>query len=227
MAMKTKDLIDTLAADTPARVRRLAPPMARLGLWLALSAPWIALMVAFMGLRSDLAAKLAEPRWMVEQIAALATALAAALAAFCAGVPGRPRWERLAPVPPLALWIGTLGVGCLWTWIEAGSQGLALQDDWACLPGIVMVGIVPGAVMALMLRRGAPLAPVLSVAFGGLAAAALADFGLRLFHPQDASLMVLVWQVGTVALLTAVSAAAGRRLVHWRHLPVRRGGASS
>jgi len=35
---------------------------------------------------------------------------------------------------------------------------------------------------------------------------------------QDASLMVLVWQVGSVALLTTLSALGGRRLVRWRHL---------
>ena len=52
---------------------------------------------------------------------------------------------------------------------------------------------------------------------GGLAASALADFGLRLFHTTDASLMVIVWQVGTVALLTALSALLGRRLLRWRH----------
>jgi hypothetical protein len=72
-----------------------------------------------------------------------------------------------------------------------------------------------------MLRRAAPLAPVLSVGLGGLAAAALADFGLRLFHTQDASLMVLVWQVGTVTLLTALSAVLGRWVVRWRHLATR------
>jgi hypothetical protein len=98
---------------------------------------------------------------------------------------------------------------------------LVFQADWACLPGIVMVGLVPGIAMAVMLRRGAPIAPVLSVGLGGLGAAALADFGLRLFHAQDASLMVLVWQVGTVALLTVLSATVGRHLVRWRHLAAR------
>lgn len=219
--MKTEELISTLATDTATPVRRLAPPAARLGLWLALSAPWIALVVAFMGLRPDLVAKLGEPRWIIEQGAALMTALTAAMAAFCAGVPGRPHWERFVPGLPLLIWIATLGLGCLQDWRLAGPQGLTLQADWECLPGIVMVGLVPGVAMALMLRRGAPLAPVLSVALGGLAAAALADFGLRLFHAQDAGLMVLVWQVGTVALLTALSATIGRRLVRWRHLLAR------
>jgi len=216
--MKTEDLIRTLAADARSPFGRLRPPTIRVGLWLCVSVPWIAIIVAFMGLRPDLAIKMGEPRWLLEQGAALLTAVTAAMAAFCAGVPGRPRWERAVPLAPVALWIGLLGAGCLRDWSLAGPQGLALRVDWACVPGIVSVGFLPGIAMAIMLRRGAPLAPVLSVGLGGLAAAALADFGLRLFHVQDASLMVLVWQVGTVAALTAISAAFGRRLVRWRHL---------
>ncbi len=218
MAMKTEQLINTLAADSETPVRRLAPPPARLALWLAVSLPWIALVVVFMGLRPDLISKFGEPRWMVEQGAALMTAVMAAVAAFCAGVPGRSRWERMVPVLPLLLWIGTVSLGCLQDWIHLGSQGVEFETDWACLPGIIMVGFVPGIAMAAMLHRGAPLAPFISVGLGGLSAAALADFGLRLFHPQDASLMVLIWQVGSVALLTALSAWVGRHLVRWRHL---------
>ncbi len=218
MAMKTEDLINTLAADNRAPVRRLRPPFMRVAVWLAVSVPWVALVVAFMHFRADLAAKVGEPRWITEQGAALVTAVMAAMAAFCASVPGRPRWERVMPVVPLSIWLGTLTVGCLRDWIVAGPQGLGFQQDWACMPGIVMVGLVPGIAMAMMLHRGAPVSPLLSVGLGGLAAAALADFGLRLFHPQDASLMVLVWQVGTVALLAALGAVIGRRLVRWRHL---------
>ena len=216
MIMKTEDLITSLAADSGTPTRRLRPPIVRLAVWIALSLPWIALIVALMGLRSDLAAKLQEQRWIVEQGAALAVALTAAMAALCAGVPGRPMWERAAPLLPLSVWLGTLSLGCLQEILSAGSQGLGFQTDWACLPGIVMIGLGPGVAMALMLRRGAPMAPVLSVGLGGLAASALADFGLRLSHPQDASLMVIVWQVGTVALLTTFSAVLGRRLVRWR-----------
>jgi hypothetical protein len=93
---------------------------------------------------------------------------------------------------------------------------LALQPDWACFPSIVLVGSLPAVAMAIMLRRGAPLSPRTSVALGGLAAAGLGDFGLRMFHPQDASVMVLVWQVGSVLILAALAGWAGRWLLDWR-----------
>jgi hypothetical protein len=213
--MRTEDLINALAADVRAPCRQLAPPAVRVGLWVVVSVPWVAIVVAVMGLRSDLAAKAVEPRWLLEQGAALTTALMATMAAFCACMPSRPRWEQAMPLVPLSLWLALLGAGCLHDWNSVGPDGMALYVDWASLPGIVLVGLVPGIAMSVMLRRGLPLDPTLSVGLGGLAASALGDFGLRLFHPQDASLMVLVWQVGTVAVLTALGAAAGHRIVHW------------
>jgi len=72
--------------------------------------------------------------------------------------------------------------------------------------------------IAFMLRRGAPLSPHLTTALGGLAAVGLGDFGLRLFHAQDASAMVLVWQMGTVFLLTALAGWFGIFLLDWQVL---------
>jgi hypothetical protein len=216
--MRTEDLISELAAKASPAVRRLRPPSGRVMLWLAVSMPWVAFVVGAMGMRPDLALKFEDTRWVLEQAAALTTAVTAAMAAFCAGVPGRPRWEHALPAIPLLVWLGLLLDGCLGVWMAAGPAGLSLAQDWECLPAIVMVGFVPAIAMALMLYRTAPMAPMLSVGLGGLAAGGLGNFGLRLFHIQDASLMVLVWQLGTVALLTATSAGLGHRIVRWRHL---------
>ncbi len=216
--MRTDDLIQRLAADAKP-VQCLRPPVLRLGRWLLLSVPWVAAIVYVMGLRPDLAARLADPRWLVEQGAALATAIMAAMGALCAGVPGRPRWEHYLPLLPLAVWLGVLTQGCLQTWLSTGSAGLALQPDWQCLPGIMFVGLGPAVVMAIMIFRGSPIEPIRTTALGALAAGGLAAVGLRLFHQQDASLMVLVWQAGTVIGLSVIASLFGRRLLRWRHRP--------
>jgi hypothetical protein len=72
--------------------------------------------------------------------------------------------------------------------------------------------------MVVMLRRGAPLYPRVSVALGALAVAALGAFGMRLFHIGDATVMVLCWHFGTVALLSALAGWAGRSVLAWRHV---------
>jgi hypothetical protein len=183
--------------------------------WLAIAVPYIALVVYVVSPRDDLLGKLSEFTYLLEQLAALATGIAAAAAAFATTIPGYSRRVLLLPLVPLAVWLGSLGHGCVRDWLQFGPSGLTLVPDWVCFPAIVLVGAVPAIAMVVMLRRGAPLMPCTTVALGGLAAAGLGNFGLRLFHPQDASLMVLVWQVGSVFVLAALAACAGRYILNW------------
>lgn len=212
--MNTAKLIEQLASGVGA-VRPLPPPWMRTAAWLALSLPFLALVTVAMSPRADLAAKLTDTRFLIEQAAALLTGVAAAYAAFASTIPGANRKLILLPVLPLAAWLGMLGEGCLNAWLRSGTKGLELQPDWACFPAIMLVGSLPAIVIVAMLRRGAPLAPCTSVALGGLAAAGLGDVGLRMFHAQDASIMVLVWQVGSVLVLAALAGCLGRRLLNW------------
>ncbi|HLO76973.1 MAG TPA: NrsF family protein [Magnetospirillum sp.] len=206
--MDTDKLIEALAADARP-IRPLAPLSRRVTAWLAVALSAVAMVVGLMGLRPDLAGKLSEAMFALQQVAALGTAIAAAVAALAAGVPGERRWKLWLPSVPLAVWLGSLGHQCWQEWLRLGSHGMEFHPDFACVPGIAMVGLVPAVAMVVMLRRGAPFHPRTMMALGTLAAAALADFGLRLFHAADAALMVLVWQMGTVVLFTAVAGLAG------------------
>ena len=215
--METNKLIQGLVAKAEP-VIRLSPPAIRLARWLALGIPYVALVVVVMSPRPDLAAKLVDPSYIIEQLAALATGIAAGFAAFVSVVPAYDRRWLFLPLVPFAVWLGSLGIGCLQSWIQVGPAGLSIQPDWFCIPAIVLVGMIPAITMARMVRRGAPLTPHLTTALGGLAAAGIGNFGLRLFHPQDASIMVLVWQMGTVFILTAFAGCAGRLLLDWKTL---------
>jgi hypothetical protein len=212
--LDTNALIESLAGDAKP-VRPLSRPLVRAAIWIALATPYVALIVAVMPQRPDLGLKLADVRFLVEQAAALATAVTAAVAAFAMVAPGEGRKAIGLPVVPLAVWIGSLGVGCVQDWIHIGSASLSLELDFLCFPKIALIGAVPAVTMAVMLRRGAPLHPWMSATLGGLAAAALGDFGLRLFHPEDAGLMVLVWQLGAVLVLVALSGWAGQYILSW------------
>jgi hypothetical protein len=215
-----------MTGDTEALIRRLAeniepvrplpPPWIRTGVWLVLAVPYVAFIVLQMSPRGDLPSKMLDVRFVIEQVAALATGITAAMAAFATVVPGHNRKLLVLPLLPLALWLGSLGQGCIQDWIQLGRQGLSLRPDWLCLPAIILVGSVPAFVMAVMVRRGAPLTPHMTTALGGLAAAGLGNFGLRLFHPQDASLMVLFWQFGAVFIVTAFAGWCGDYWLNWR-----------
>jgi len=216
----TDDLIKALAASAPA-VSPLRSPHARMVTWFVISMAYAGLVVTVAGPRPDLALKLAEPKFVIEVAAALLTSMLAAAAAFCAGCPGRPLWERFAPLPALALWLGTLGTGCWQSWLQRGPEGLALAPDLICFPSILLVSIVPGILILAMIRRGAPIAPITTTMLAVLASASLGAATLRLFHTQDASVMVLVWQFGSVMLLALTGALFGKSLLRW---PQERGG---
>jgi hypothetical protein len=74
--------------------------------------------------------------------------------------------------------------------------------------------------MVVMLRRGAPLYPRLTLTLGALAVAAIGNFGMQLFHFRDASIMVLFWHLGSVAVLSALAGWLGRHVLAWRHASV-------
>ncbi len=219
--MDTAQLIAKLSADARP-VDRLGNPFNRALLWLAIGVPYLMLVALAMSPRPDLVSKLADSRYMLEQGAALATAVLAATAAFSLGVPGRPRWLALLPLPGLVVWLSSLGQGCWQAWVRMSTDGLVFRPDFVCFPAIAIAGAIPGVVMVAMMRRGAPLAPHLTVALGALAAAALGNVGLRLFHAQDASLMVLVWQFGTVAIFSALGSLFAGRILSWRPAVITR-----
>jgi hypothetical protein len=226
MSMDTERLTQTLTEDARP-VRPLPQPWIRSASWLAIAFVSILVVVYAMSPRADLAVKVTEARFLIEQFGALATGIAAAFAAFATTIPGYSRNILLLPAVPLALWLGALGQGCISALIQYGPGGLSLQPDWICLPAIVLVGAIPAVAMAVMLRRGAPLFPHVSTALGGLAAAGLGNFGLRFFHPQDASLMVLVWQFGSVFILAALAGVMGRYVLNWRSVTTASRGAAA
>lgn len=214
--METDTLIRQLARRAEP-VRPIASPGRRLAAWLVLALPFMLVVVILMSPRSDLAERLADPRYLAEQGLALLTALTAAMAAFSMVVPGMsPRW-RLFPVAPAAMWLATLGAGCLADWRRLGAEGLRLTQDAECLLYISLIGSAPALLMLWMLRRGAPLRPGRTAFLGALAAAGLGAFGLRLFHEEDLGMMVLVWQVGSVMLLAGAAWLAGPRILRWHH----------
>ncbi len=214
--MDTDLLVRRLCEDSQRPVRPLAHPARRAALWFALAAPWVAAVVLLSDPRADLANKAQDLRFLTEQAAALATAILAAYAAFAATVPGHSRAALLLPLAPLAVWLGVLGAGCIDELRRFGFDAALMRADWYCVKAVILVGAGPAVAIAAMLRRGAPISPFVTAALGGLAAAGLGNFGLRLFHPEDASIMVLVWQVGTVMTLSALAGWAGRHWLCWK-----------
>jgi len=210
--METDRLIEQLSAGlTP--VRPLPSPAGRLAGWLAASVPALAVVTLGFGLRPGLGGLFASPGFVLELAGALLTGLLGGYAALCAVVPDQPSWKLWLPVAPMSLWLGTLGQQCLEVALRIGPDGLRVTSDAMCLPAIALGGIVPAVAMTILLRRARGVRTTHACFCGALAAAALGAAALRLYHPQDAAIMVIVWQVGSVALLSLAAGALGRLLV--------------
>ena len=218
MADETPRFIRRLVTDVPP-VRPLAPPWIRTAAWCGISLPVVGLIVVLMSRAGGSWA--GSDRLTFEQIAALATGIAAAAAAFASTVPGYDRRIALLPLAPLAIWLGNLAQRCVRDGVASESHSWSLLAHWGCLPETLIVGAVPAVTVVAMLRRGAPLTPRLTTMLGALAAGGLANFGIRCVHALDSSLVVLTWHFSGVFALSLASTLVGRYLFNWRRLSDR------
>ena len=217
---KTPDLIDALVeCATP--VRRLRPPLVRGALWLALAALILALLAIVHGVRADLAERLHQPVFVVSITAALATGVLAAVAAFMVSLPDRSQWWLAVPAPALAVWVGTIGYGCLTDWVVIGLDGVRFGETLRCFATLVLTSVPLAIALAVMLRYAALLRPGAVTLAGALAVAAITSSALSLFHDLDATMMILIWDLGTAALITGLGGLFGRRVLRSTvsHLP--------
>ena len=212
--IKTPDLIASLAANaTP--VRRLRPPMMRAASWLLLAAVVLTLLAINQGIRPDLAQRLREPTFATGLAAPLLTGVLAAAATFLVSLPDRSRLWLLLPMPALVLWLSNIGYQCLVQWIDIGPDGVSLGEAARCFATLVLTSLPLSLAMLVMLRYAAPLRPTAVTLTGSLAVAAITATALSLFHTVDATVMILMWNLGTAALFVALAGVFGRRMFRW------------
>lgn len=212
--IKTPDLIATLASNMEP-VRRLRPPAIRAVCWLLLAAVLLALIAVSQGIRPDLVQRLQDPIFAISMAASLLTGISAAIAAFELSLPDRSRLWLLLPLPAVVLWLSNIGYQCLVQWISVNPDGINLGEAADCFATLVLTGLPLSLTMLVMLRYAAPLRPTVTTLMGSLAVAAITATALSLFHVIDATLMILMWNVGTAVLLIGLGGLFGRRMFRW------------
>jgi hypothetical protein len=210
----TPDLIESLVARAKP-VRRLRPPAARAALWLLLAAAIVSLLAISHGLRPDLGARLGQPLFVTGLAASLLTGVLAAVVAFIVSLPDRSRLWLLLPSPAIALWVSTIGYGCLSGWVSVRPDGVALGEAADCFATLVLTSVPLWLAMLLMLRHVALLRSAAAAMAASLAVAAIASTALALFHDLDASVMILMWNLGTAALLVGLGSVFWERMLSW------------
>ena len=212
--MRNEDLIGELTAGLRP-VRRMARPGRQAGLWLALATVAVGGAVAVHGLRHDMAERMLLPQEVLQWTASVVAGGTAALAAAMLARPDRSARWVLLPLPALVLWFASLGWGCLTDLARLGPMGTQIGTSWGCFKFILAMGIPLAGAQFWLLRHAGAVRPGPVLVLGGLASAALCSAGLSLFHHLDASVMILLWHGGAMALLTLLGWLLGRPVL-WR-----------
>lgn len=188
MTGDTERLIERLAADVRP-VHRLRPPGVRAGLWLLVVGAVIAAAILMFSDLDLIWRRAQDPKLIIDMFGILLTGIAAIVAAFHLGTPGRSPIWALLPLLLLALWITTSGYSFYRHWLTVGPDEWALGESAPCFRFILGVSLPLSASLLVMLRRACPLTPVRVAAIGGLGAAAIAVFAMQFFHSFDMTFM--------------------------------------
>jgi hypothetical protein len=213
--MKTEDLIAGLARDA-GPVQRLRHPWLRATVWVAGSTAYLAGVVLYMAPPGRLVAAFGDLRFSFEQLAAGLVGLTAGAAALATVVPGHRRRVLIAPIAAGVLWMVIVAIGGVQDLLRYGTRGIPLHTDWPCVVAIVMTGALPAFALVGMLRRGAPLAPRMTLLLATLSAAALANVSACLMVPHDTSITVLLWHGTTVLALSCAAGVFGTSVLKWK-----------
>jgi hypothetical protein len=218
--MKTDELIERLGRDVTV-AKPLPAPGFRNAAWMVWAVSYLVVVAMMMFAVMSSAGVMPTPLYLVQQSAALVTGIMAARAAFASVIPGAN--NRVWAMP--AIGAGVWGLTLLWAGVldlqAAGTLGVASQSDWPCVASMTVGGLVVGAPLVWMLRRGAPLTPGLTAFLAALAALSFSNIEACLTRPHAFALTVLLWHGGTVAAVAALCALTGRRWLRWPDMTTR------
>jgi hypothetical protein len=210
--VKTDDLIQQLAAELEP-VRPLPSPGKRAVLWLAGSVLYFAALAIGMSRLGGGMGGIESSLLFSQSIGVLAGVLAV-IAAFASVVPGHSNRALIGAVAAALAWLGWFAV----TAIGAGeAQALAAsQPEWICVAVILVGGAPLAAVMAVMLKRGAPLNPALTGFLIAMAVGLLANFSACISLPHGDVGVAFAWHGGALAVLALCCVIVSRLALTWR-----------
>lgn len=209
--METADLIRSLATNAP-RVKRLRPPLVRAIGWLLLAAAIMGLMTVSHGVRPQFAERMQDAVFAINMISSMMTGVLATIATFLISLPDRSRRWLLLPAPPLVAWLSTIGYQCFAGWVPVPAGAITAEAASGCLATLVLTSLPLSLLMLGMLRYAAVLRPTSVILMGSLAVSAITATALSMFHPLDATAMILGWNLGTAVLFLAGAAVFSRKV---------------
>lgn len=94
-------------------------------------------------------------------------------------------------------------------------NGISLGETTRCLATLVLTSLPLSLAMLMILRHAAPLRPTAVTLMGSLSVAAITATALSLLHAVDATLMIIMFNIGTAAMFVGLGGLFGRRMFEW------------
>jgi hypothetical protein len=210
--METDQLIRTLAADNSHRAR---PVGFVLALALLAAAPVSLLMFfAALGVRPDLMTAMHNPFFDLKFAVTLALAISAITVSLHLSRPeaSLTGWVLLLLIPAGILAAAISGEMMLPQRLPAMTR-LVGTNSRACMTAIPLISLPLLAAALVGLRHGAPARPAVAGAIAGLLSAGLAATLYASHCTDDSPLFVATWYTMATALVTAIGALAGSRVL--------------
>jgi len=212
--MDTDQLIRTLAADNAHRAPRVG---ALLTMGLLVAAPLsILIFTTFLGVRADVMTAIHNPFFDTKFAVTLSLAIPAIIISLHLSRPEALMrgwaWLLLLPVGLLAVAIGS---EAMMAPAMPMTMRLVGKNSRACMMAIpaMSLPLLAGALFGL--RHGAPSRPALAGALAGLLSAGLAATLYASHCTDDSPLFVATWYTIATALVTAIGAFAGSKVLRY------------
>jgi len=212
--MKTEQLIRTLAADNEHRV----PPVGFvLTLALLAAAPVsMAMFLMGLGVRPDVMTAMHNPFFDLKFVVTLALAISAIMVSLHLSRPEASlkgwAWLLLIPAGILAAAIAS---EMMMPQRAPMMTRLIGSNSRVCMTAIPLMALPLLAAALIALRHGAPARPAVAGAIAGLLSAGLAATMYASHCTDDSPLFVATWYTIATALVTAVGALAGARVLRF------------
>lgn len=205
--MKTDDLISKLSAEHKA-IEPLPSFWERYLKWAAISLLCVFTGVSLFGLREDVGVISKDPRFIIQNIVILVGALMCSALALILSVPGSEKKKavRYLAAIPFLLWLFLL-------FGAAPQKGFYPGIGMGCAGEVFSLGIVPGILLLMIIRRGATLERSYSSFFAFMAAAALGALGVQFSCHSNNVAHLLVWHFLPVIFLGILGVALAKRML--------------
>jgi hypothetical protein len=212
--METDQLIRTLAADNPHHAR---PVGFVLTLALLAAAPVsLAMFLAGLGVRPDVMTAMHNPFFDLKFAVTLALAISAITVSLHLSRPEASLrgWAWLLLIPAGFLVAGISGEMMMPQRLPMMTR-LVGNNSRLCMTAIPLISLPLLAAALIGLRHGAPTRPAVAGAIAGLLSAGLAATLYASHCTDDSPLFVATWYTIATALVTAIGALAGSKVLRF------------